>query len=136
MKRIPAPCIGLLLSLLAGCGSGGIKIEGTVQFRGQPIDNGSISFEPAGGNGSEFGATITNGKYEVTCPAETPPGTLTVRIRAAIKTGKQVAAGSPTPPGTLVDEVISLPAIYNNQSTLTATLEAGKVNQVIDFDLK
>ena len=57
-----------------------------------------------------------------------------VRISAVRSTGKKIEAGPPEPPGTLVDEVKPyIPAMYNEQSTLSAQVTAGKVTQ--DFAL-
>jgi hypothetical protein len=44
---------GLLAACLAcaGCGTGRATVEGTVSLDGQPIESGSIVFEPADGAG-------------------------------------------------------------------------------------
>lgn len=54
----------VLLPLLLGCG-GGLSVSGTVTYDGKPIEDGQISFLPAGGKGTPAGAPIVGGKYRV-----------------------------------------------------------------------
>jgi hypothetical protein len=109
-------------------------IEGAVTFDGKPVEQGSITFEPASGTGPSAGGTIQNGRYAVDAEGVTP-GEMIVRISAVRSTGKKIEAGPPEPPGTMVDEVRPyIPAAYNEQSTLKAEVKAGKVTQ--DFALK
>jgi len=59
-----------------------------------------------------------------------------VRIGAVCKTGNQVEAGPPAPPGTVVEQVESCtPPEYNRQSTLTCEITPGGANKH-DFPLK
>lgn len=119
-----------------GCGGGPVlDAEGTVTFDGQPLDSGSISFEPAGKQGREFGGVIQNGTYKVKSNPGAVPGEAIVRIRGARKTGKKIPAGSPEPKGTMVDEIVQLPKRYNDDSNMKVSLEAGKVNKH-DFQLQ
>jgi hypothetical protein len=124
----------LLLSLLStsvGCGDGKVRVRGTVTFDGQPVDNGVISFEPADGRGPNTGSAITDGRFELSGPAEATPGKKIVRIRASRPTGRRIESGPPAPPGTLVDELEAyIPAQYNAKSTLTAEIVPGKVNEI------
>lgn len=129
--RHAAMCCALTL-LLTGC-SQQLKVEGQVTLDGKPVDSGSISFEPADGAGAEFGGTITNGSYVAEGPPTAKPGAKIVRIRASQKTGKQIPAGSPFPEGTMTDEVVTVPADYNDKSKLTADVKAG-ANQA-NFEL-
>lgn len=123
--------IMVLLLLAAGCGRSA-SIEGKVTFDGQPVENGTIAFEPADGQGATIGGGIEGGRYAVSGQSG---GKKVVRIRASRKTGRQIETGPPAPPGTMVDEVESyIPAIYNSQSTLTCEVAAGGVSRH-DFEL-
>jgi len=125
--------IAAAIGLCLGCSSGD-TIEGNVTFDGQPVERGSITFEPASGTGPSAGGTVQNGRYEIDM-AGVISGEMIVRISAVRSTGKKIAAGPPEPPGTLVDEVRPfIPAAYNEQSTLKAEVKPGKVVQ--DFTLK
>ncbi|MSU79536.1 MAG: hypothetical protein EXS16_15770 [Gemmataceae bacterium] len=135
-QRIPTWVLGFLCGIIlvsSGCGSRVLEVEGSVEFDGVAVASGSISFEPADGSSGEFGGIITDGKYKITSPPGVEPGARKVRIRAARKTGRQIPAGSPSPPGTMVDELVVVPAKYNDSSKLTAHLEAGVANR---FDFK
>jgi len=129
--------MGLLIAALGvylGCGGSRTTIEGAVTFDGQPVEQGSITFEPASGAGPSAGGTIQKGRYKIDA-AEVTPGEMIVRISAVRPTGKKIEAGPPEPLGTMVDEVRPyIPAAYNEQSTLKAQVKAGKVTQ--DFALK
>jgi hypothetical protein len=129
--------MGLIVAALGmclGCGSNRTTIEGTVTYAGQPVEQGSITFEPASGAGPSAGGIIENGRYKVDAEGLTP-GEMIVRISAVRATGKKIEAGPPEPPGTMVDEVRPyIPAAYNEQSTLKAQVKAGNVTQ--DFALK
>ncbi len=127
-------CAGVAL-LAAGCSPTPIKVAGEVLFDGQPVESGSISFVPADGKGREFGGVIQDGKYQLVGPPEAEPGEKIVRIVATCKTGKQIPAGSPSPPGTMVDELLVAPKKYNEQSELRVTLERGD-NKSFDVHVK
>jgi len=117
-----------------GCNPPRTEIEGAVRFNGAPIETGSIQFEPADGQGREFGGVIDKGRYKIAVPPNVSSGSKVVRIRASIKSGAKIEAGSPHPPGTMVDEVVPLPAEFNDKSGLTATFENGKMTPT-DFEL-
>ena len=133
-----AGLVVVLMGTWVGCDSGGglVAVEGNVTFDGQPVEEGSIAFEPADGAGPSAGGMIEQGKYTLGDEAGVMPGKKTVRITAVRKTGRQIEAGPPAPPGTMVDVVEKyIPAIYNQESTLTCDVVAGSVNQH-NFDLK
>lgn len=71
MNRIKTVNLVMIISLacavLVGCGGKPVgTVTGTVTFQGQPIEQGLITFSPAGAEGSAAGGTISNGKYSVT----------------------------------------------------------------------
>ena len=124
----------ILCCVASGCGSQAIVVEGKITFDGQPVDTGSISFEPADGNGPEFGGAIADGAYRVVGPPGAASGSKIIRIRASRKTGRQLPAGPPFPPSMMIDEIEPVPKRYNDDSKLTAELKAGGSNH-IDFPL-
>jgi hypothetical protein len=124
-----------LLSTSVGCGDGKVRVQGTVTFDGKPVERGVISLDPADGKGSNTGGEIANGRFDLSREAAAAPGKKIVRIRAFRSTGRKIESGPPAPPGTLVDEIEAfIPARYNDNSTLTAEIIPGKVNEV-NFDL-
>ena len=132
--RVLAPAC---LAVCLGCGSGQVAVEGTVNYDGQPIPEGTIIFESVDGRGGAGSAKIEAGQYKFSGDATTLPGEKIVRIRAVRKTGRQIEAGSPSPPGTMVDQIEPyLPAIYaSRQSPLRCELAAGETKRQ-DFELK
>src|SRR5688572_21529048 len=116
------------LIVCVGCGGGNqTTVEGNVTFDGQPVETGSIVFEPADRMGSVAGGTIEKGKYRLDFEGGAGPGKKIVRISAVGPTGRKIEAGPPSPPGQMVDEVRQyVPAIYNDNSTLTIEVAPGK----------
>jgi hypothetical protein len=132
-----ACCVAMLVAIatVLGCGGGGASIQGNVTFDGQPVEKGSIVFEPADGLGQVAGGTIENGKYHLDSKSQLTPGPMIVRITAARSTGKKVPAGPPAPDGTMVDEIKQyIPKVYNEQSQLTAQIESSSKTQ--NFELQ
>ncbi|VTR99239.1 hypothetical protein [Tuwongella immobilis] len=109
MRWVGGMLVGIGLMGLLGCGPSGAVVMGTVTLDGKPVDDGSITFEPADGQGASVGSTITAGKFQVDSTQGMLPGKKKVTIRASQKTGKQVAASPPAPAGTMVDEVRIFP---------------------------
>jgi hypothetical protein len=128
----PLAAFALLLALLglAGC-SGKPAVSGTVSYKGEPVDDGGISFVPVGG-GAAAGAAIADGPYTVE-PARGPaPGQYKVEIYWNKKTGKTV----PTPGDQDVkkpETKQAIPPKYNTQTQLTADIKPGR--NVLDFNL-
>ena len=124
---------GLLSALAAGCGpgSGTGEVSGAVTVDGQPAPPGSsITFVPADGKGPTAGALIENGKYT----ARVPVGPSKVQVRAP-KAMPRSKAGKREGPGAETDWVEeSLPAKYNDSTTLTYDVKPGA--QTKDWDLK
>lgn len=140
-----AGLLALLGLLGAGCGSGDNlpreAVSGTVQFEGKPLDSGDIQFFPTGAaeNAIATGGPISAGKYAIPQADGLTPGTYKVMISSAgapPTKGKGAQAeevGEMPGLGPLHAEEL-IPAKYNNQSELTATVKAGGPN-VFPFDL-
>lgn len=124
-----------LFAVCFGCGSSFAVVEGKVTFDGQPVEQGTIVFEPVDGTGAVAGGTIQNGKYQLGPESKVEPGEKLVRISAMRVTGKKIKAGPPAPDDAMVDEVQQyIPKNYNEQSTLTREVVAGQSTH--DFELQ
>jgi hypothetical protein len=130
----------LLVSLFGtvpGCGSKFSSAEGHVSFDGQPIQEGTISFDPVDGQVASAGCAIQGGEYKID---RILPGKKIVRITAQKKTGRKVPLStimpaSMCPPGAMTDEIVKyIPACYHEQSELTAEVTSGR--NTFEFDLK
>lgn len=124
--------IVLIGGLAAGCGARDTRgvVSGAVTFDGQPVEDGSILFEPEGGQGQTAGAAIKEGKFT----AEVPLGKMRVRIHGNKKTGRKYKVYD-TPESPLVEEIVELlPPKYNVNSELTLEVKPGA--QQVQYDLK
>lgn len=127
-------CLAVLVMLLAaclGCHHGPFPVSGEVTFDGNPVDEGTISFEPADGIGSATGGKITAGKYALTDKAAPQPGKKIVRIFAVRKTGRHVTDRLT---GTVEAVEPYIPDVYNARSILTCEVASDGACQ-IDFAL-
>jgi|GEM_PF-256864 len=111
-------------------------ISGQIKFQGMPVEEGMITFAPVAPNvGPSTGAKISNGAYSIPKDAGPVIGANRVEITAYQKTGRKIEAGTPNPPGTMVDELKSIiPKEYNTKSSLIAQIKSEN-NKDIDFDL-
>lgn len=136
-KRVLTPFLSCtVVFLVTGCGDGKVQVRGTVLFEGTPVEEGMIAFEPTDGKGPTTGGPIVGGSYDLKDKAASTVGEKIVRIVAVRKTGRKIPAGSPAPPGTMVDEMIQcIPKEFNDHSTMKVQVTAGKAN-ILDFDLK
>jgi hypothetical protein len=135
-NALSAAC--LLLLLLAGCGQPDYKgpkrfpLSGNVTYDGEPIDFGSISFLPAGGEQRVSGGLIENGKYSVPEAQGANAGKHKVEIRWNKKTGKQKR--DPDSGEMYDDRKEALPPRFHTDSELTADVSAKQTT--FNFDLK
>jgi hypothetical protein len=124
---------------LIGCGGSGPQqaaVTGAVTYDNEPVTKGTITFVPTGETkGTSAGADIKDGKYSITGDKGPTFGKYKVQILWSKKTGKQKELGSPSPPGTMIDEVEEgIPAKYNSATTLEKDINSAK--QTIDFKLE
>ena len=132
------PCLVLLSLLALGCGSEPFQrgaVNGQVTFDGQPIANGTIVFVPTHtGPGASATGDIVAGKFTIPVKQGPSLGIHRVEVLAMRNNGKK-EAGSPYPPGTLVDDIEQyIPAKYNHQSELKAEVKSS--TPTINFELK
>jgi hypothetical protein len=123
-----------------GCGSSGPELKpvsGKVTLDGAPVPEGTIVFLPTEQtSGPTTGASITQGLYEIPEEKGAIAGAYRVQITSVQKTGKKIPAGTPAPPGTMVDELRQvIPAKYNSSSELSAKVIVGD-NSKVNFDLQ
>lgn len=133
--RIASVVLLGVATLVCGCGDKKrASVSGTVQLDGKPIEEGSIQFVPSDPNaGPTSGASIRDGKYEISADKGATIGSNKVVIHANRKTGKQVPNAAE--PGKMRDAVEeAIPAEYNSKSTLTADIKPGHNSH--DFTLK
>jgi hypothetical protein len=116
----------------AGCGNGLVAVAGTVTLDGKPVDEGSVSFQPADGAGPSGGGTVKDGRFELATGLK--PGAYKVAVRAGLKTGRKIPTGPPLPAGSTVDELVSYPPPGRNPEPTTVEVKAGGAPLV--FDLK
>lgn len=126
---------GGLLLFFCGCGTGLVTVEGKVTWQDQPVEEGTIVFDPADGQGPSAGGKIQNGQYQLAGNSAVPPGEKIVRISATRKTGRKIESGPPSPPGTWTEEVESyIPPEYNSKSKLRCTIPSARTHRQ-DFAL-
>lgn len=104
--------------LVAGCGGEDKlpQVTGAVTINGKPVERGSISFIPIGGQGPTTGAEIVAGKYT----SAAPPGESKVEIRVPRIVGKKkLYETADSPVQDIMQEV--LPEKFNEKSELRFT---------------
>jgi hypothetical protein len=121
------------LALVAGCGQGSAtgEVSGTVRVDGEQAPTGSsITFVPADGKSPTAGALIQDGKY--TTRVAVGPAKVQIRAPKTIAKSKAAKQAGPGAEGDRVEE--SLPAKYNDDTTLTYDVKPGTNSK--DWDLK
>lgn len=118
---------------VTGCGSSGPQrqaVSGAVTFKGEPLADGSVTFEPVDSKlGSMSGAVVKGGKYAVPAESGLFPGRYTVRLSSPIAGTK---AGDT--PGAVRLAKERLPERYNTKTTLSIDVTADGPN-THDFKL-
>lgn len=126
IKRASTSGFFLACLLLSGCGDDSKTgtVSGTVTVNGEiPMDGSSINFVSSDGKSSSSGDTLKQGKYSATVPI----GTVKVEIRVPrpltrAKPGPKSDGPGPGASG-FIEE--SLPAEYNDKTTLTLEVKPG-----------
>jgi hypothetical protein len=116
--------------VLAGCGEGKdphgrLPLRGSVTFRGQPLDAGTIEFLPTT-PGQSFSARslIRAGQYKIPREQGLPPGSYRVLISSPVADEKAEPVG---PPGMKLPPLgrDRIPPRYNRDSRETVEVQAG-----------
>jgi hypothetical protein len=113
---------------LAGCSGGDqidrYPIEGKVTFQGQPLEHGTVQFQPQDNeNGIQSGAQIKQGEFKIPEAQGLPPGSYRVMLFSA--DSAQEAAPTDAPPGDSNVPVAKekIPPAYNSKSTLVVDVK-------------
>jgi hypothetical protein len=124
--------LAVVASCLMGCAPGpaGSRVTGEVTFRGKPLEDGSIQFAPAEGQGTFSGGPVIQGRYEVTAERGLAPGKYDVRILANVGEPSDAIPGEG--PAGLKPQPI--PPQYNFDTTLTAEIDPSVENK-FDFHI-
>jgi len=136
---LPIAILSTLALLCSGCGQP-VVVSGQVTYDGKPVEEGSINFLPEDGQGPTCGGSITDGRYEATCPV---PGRKIVQIVGIKKINfapsseemaraaeRAAAAGDATG---IVERADVVPPNAQGNNTVVE-LKAGR--QQLDFDLR
>ncbi|WP_417379153.1 hypothetical protein [Gimesia sp.] len=121
-------CFILLALSIQGCfqgtGSNESEVSGFIKLDGEPLPEGTITFISADNTTHSAQGKIQNGKYVVIVPV----GEKQVEIHASRWTGK------PYEKYDIIETEQYLPAIYNENSQLTAEVTSAQ-NIQLDFEL-
>lgn len=123
--------VALTLAVLtaAGCGPANKRrpVSGTVTYKGEPLDSGSVTFLTIAPPGPAGGALITDGKFRIPAEMGLEPGTYRVQISSprgeGERTPEQIAAGASTPAKERI------PDEYNKHSKLTVEVTQSGPNE-------
>jgi hypothetical protein len=131
--------VGLLFLVGSGCGGGGPQneaVSGSVTWKGQPLDQGTMEFVPAGGQGVSIGAVIQDGRYQLLSTPGLAPGMYQVRIFSRESPMRRSNPNAP-PDTELIDPKAKerIPPKYNLKTQLQAEVKKGGSN-TFDFHLE
>jgi hypothetical protein len=127
----------LVLPLVSGCGNRGPvrhEITGTVTYKGEPVEEGVIDFEPQDGQASKDGASIIKGEYRIPKDKGLLPGKYKVSIvigDGTVGTGDASPDAPPRPRGATPGKERAPPE-FNVKSTLIREVTADGPNK-FDF---
>lgn len=132
-SQLPLLILGCLCLLFTGCPSSSgpprYKITGKVTFQGQPVEEGTITFDdPALGQPNQ-GELGPGGAYST----ELLAGSYKVSVTPPLVETKPTAD---TPPDLVEKNVKNIPKKYRRQETSGLTADVSKDKRTFDFDLK
>lgn len=107
------------------------QVEGMVTLNGNPVEQGVITFIPAG-KGASAGANIESGKFVIPKQKGPSPGDYRVEIDSSIPTGKQILS---TDGETMEEEFENpIPPKFNRLTELKVTLKTGNNQHLFDLE--
>jgi len=128
VRRLVCSTVCMLL-LCAGCSqTSRYGLEGTVEFDGQPLPSGFITFRPQPGTPSPTaGGKIEDGRFSIPAEQGLLEGTFRVDITADRETGQTLQ--DPDSGRSFAAMEQYLPPRYNVDSELTEKVKAGEMNR-------
>ena len=123
-----------LLLAMVGCQGEekvGNSVSGSVTFKGQPLDQGTIQFDPLENQSTLSGALIEQGRYDIPAERGLAPGSYSVRISSG-QPGTAVEEAAPGESGPPAKERI--PASFNVETNLKVEVEKDAANH-FDFQV-
>ena len=142
----PFTFIAIAIALTSGCQKTDnrlrrVPVSGVVQYKGQPVADATVLFDPVGSTPAATGTTDTSGRFQLTTfdtNDGASPGEYKVIVRKI-----QVISGGKSPPATddavgpPPDEKWLLPTKYghSDSSGLTATVQENAEND-FKFELQ
>ena len=126
MRTLRSACFAFVC-FTSGCATSEspAEVSGTVLMDGKPMPEGEIIFEATDNSKTPAAGAIRDGKYT----AHVVPGPKKVKIQ-----GSRTTSNPDPVMGTAAREA-TLGSEYNEKSTLTAEINAGK-NDGVDFQVK
>jgi hypothetical protein len=135
MRRIVSVLVVLLL--LVGCAksnSRGGMLQGTLTYKGQPVNNAALRLIPASGSEGQA-LTIPVGADGTFRTTDVPEGDYKVVVQGSGATaGSSAAAGGGGAP-TASQPTIAFPPKYKQLKTTTLTCKVAKGQQTLDLQL-
>ncbi|MDO5554499.1 MAG: hypothetical protein Q4G68_12135 [Planctomycetia bacterium] len=117
-------------TLLVGCAGSDVSVSGKVSYGDQPVDRGVIEFIEVN-NGPSFSDVITEGHYKL----QAASGDYRVRITGIrAEHYEKPHKNRPDLPASGLIDVSYIPAVYNSETTLRATVSPKE--SVHDFNLE
>ncbi|WP_171475313.1 carboxypeptidase-like regulatory domain-containing protein [Frigoriglobus tundricola] len=115
-----------------------MKVDGTVKLKGQPLQDGTVSFEPLDGQPSRATAIVSAGAYSIPRASGLVPGKYLIRISAGDgKTAvNPVDPSKPPGPGGSTNIISKelVPADWNVKSNQERTVAKDGSNR-FEFDI-
>jgi hypothetical protein len=129
----------VVTACIVGCGSnygGRQEIKGAIKLKGQPLDQGQISFMPISGDGAtKEGAMIANGDYHIDRQHGLMPGKYKVIITSGDgRTRADAPDELPGPTGANIISKDRIPPDFNTNSKQEVEVTDKKPN-VFNFDI-
>ena len=139
--RLALCLLALAGPLAAGCSDphgGRLEVTGTAKLKGQPLKDGTVSFEPLDGQATRATAVLTAGEFTIPRASGLVPGKYLIRVSAGDgKTAvNPVNADQPPGPGggTNVISKELVPADWNVKSKQEREVVKGGTNR-FEFDI-
>jgi hypothetical protein len=128
------------LAMLAGCGGGAeglAAVKGKVTYKGKPVPNGTVNFNPVDGNKpSATGKIQPDGSYtlETFLGNRPSPGAVIGQHKVVIVAMQDQEGILPEQRAALPPPII--PSKYTHPNTTDLKAEVGNKENTIDFELK